>query len=267
LVRQAWEEKALPFTLAHPAIVVPLAWRRSRCIILSALVVGSMSPDFEYFFWLQTKRTIGHELVGIPLMCVPAGLAVLWLFHRFIKQELIDLCPRGIRLRLEPLRAPLAFTPLGRFVAILFCLAIGAITHIVWDDFTHAHGWFATHTALSQTPLFRLGDRTVRLYNALQYGCSIVGLTLLAWWTYAWLRHQPELGPLITTAPKAALQEWARPVFLLAVAASAALVYGLFFVQGGREYRLNCGLLFGISTAFVGLTVMGMLTELRARRS
>ena len=40
---------ALPFTLAHAAAVVPI-WRRGRSFLpLSALVVGCMAPDFEYF--------------------------------------------------------------------------------------------------------------------------------------------------------------------------------------------------------------------------
>jgi hypothetical protein len=40
----------MPFTLAHPAIVVPLALQR---LILSALIIGSMTPDLEYFIRLS----------------------------------------------------------------------------------------------------------------------------------------------------------------------------------------------------------------------
>src|SRR5581483_12465816 len=50
----------VPFTLAHPAAVLPL---RRRGLVFSALVVGSMAPDFEYFFGL--KRPISHTMPGI----------------------------------------------------------------------------------------------------------------------------------------------------------------------------------------------------------
>ncbi|NMD47764.1 MAG: DUF4184 family protein, partial [Propionibacterium sp.] len=37
----------MPFTFFHPAAVVPLL--RVRVLVPAALVIGAMSPDFEYF--------------------------------------------------------------------------------------------------------------------------------------------------------------------------------------------------------------------------
>jgi hypothetical protein len=37
----------MPFTLAHPAVVVPLSRQR---LFLSALVIGSMTPDLNILF-------------------------------------------------------------------------------------------------------------------------------------------------------------------------------------------------------------------------
>src|SRR3954451_141750 len=99
----------MPFTPAHPAIVVPLARRWPGCFILPALVVGSMSPDFEYFVYLRPIRTIGHDLVGIPLLCVPSGLALLWLFQRVMKRPMVLLLPRALRVRLLPHCDPIPF--------------------------------------------------------------------------------------------------------------------------------------------------------------
>src|SRR5579883_3328227 len=103
----------MPFTLAHPAIVVPLARWRPRVFPLTALVVGSMSPDFEYFVYLRPIRTIGHDLMGIPLLCVPSGLLVLLLFEYLMKRPMILLFPQAHRCRLLRSPAPLAFTPLS----------------------------------------------------------------------------------------------------------------------------------------------------------
>ena len=63
----------MPFTPAHAAIVVPLARRFPGPMVLPALIVGSLSPDFEYFVHMRPERSISHDLVGVPLMDVPLG--------------------------------------------------------------------------------------------------------------------------------------------------------------------------------------------------
>ena len=84
----------MPFTLAHAAAVIPLARRFPRRFSLPALVVGSLSPDFEYFVRLRPVRSISHDLIGIPLLCLPTGLVVLLVFDRIMKRPLIQLTPR-----------------------------------------------------------------------------------------------------------------------------------------------------------------------------
>ncbi len=64
----------MPFTLAHPAAAAPL---RRFGLVLSALVVGSMAPDFPYFLPGLPQDKFGHTLAGVFWFCVPAGLAVL----------------------------------------------------------------------------------------------------------------------------------------------------------------------------------------------
>jgi hypothetical protein len=39
----------MPFTFAHPAIVLPLKHLPKRWYSLTGLIIGSMTPDFEYF--------------------------------------------------------------------------------------------------------------------------------------------------------------------------------------------------------------------------
>src|SRR3954454_10119999 len=116
----------MPFTPAHPAIVVPLARRWPGVFVLPALVVGSMSPDFEYFVYLKPIRTIGHDLIGIPLLCVPSGLLVLLAFEFVMKGPLIQLLPGPYRRRLLPYSPPIPFFPPTRLLSILGSLALGA---------------------------------------------------------------------------------------------------------------------------------------------
>ncbi len=176
----------MPFTLAHPAVVVPLAHRFPRHLVLSALVVGSMSPDFEYFVSLRPVRTISHDLIGIPLLCVPSGLMLLWLFEHVVKRPMALLLPRALRVRLLPYCDPIAFLPAGRLLAIVGSLAIGAFTHIAWDSLTHENGWVVERWSLLSATLVP----GLRVFKALQHGSTLIGLALLAAWSSKWILAQ-----------------------------------------------------------------------------
>lgn len=43
----------MPFTFAHPAAVLPFAKKHSKHISVTALILGSMASDFEYFYTLD----------------------------------------------------------------------------------------------------------------------------------------------------------------------------------------------------------------------
>src|SRR6185295_14226025 len=116
----------MPFTfLAHQAPVLPLKLLRPAHVSGTALVIGSMAPDFEYFIRGQPFSTISHTLVGQVVFCLPLTFLVGWL----------------VRDLLGPL--------LGRFrpttpilsVRYLACALAGSLSHVAWDGFTHGDGW------------------------------------------------------------------------------------------------------------------------------
>lgn len=43
----------MPFTFAHPAIVLSFGIKKTKYLDLTALVIGSMAPDFEYFIYFN----------------------------------------------------------------------------------------------------------------------------------------------------------------------------------------------------------------------
>jgi hypothetical protein len=191
----------MPFTLAHPAIVVPLARRRRGRLVLPALVVGSMAPDFEYFAYLRPLRTIGHDLIGIPLLCVPAGLVALWLFEVVLKGPMVRLLPRDLRERLAPISGPIPFRPHCRLAMIVVSLAIGAFSHVAWDAFTHENGW-----AVERIPVL---SATVgpgwKACKILQHASTFAGLALVSYWSWRWLRdREPSPEPAGRALPERA---------------------------------------------------------------
>ncbi len=140
-----WQDLLLPFTLAHPAAVLP--FRRTRLLAFSALIVGSLAPDLPYFLIFSEKVRIGHTVRGLFLLCLPVGLAVLWLWHAVVKRPMASLAPEFVRQRISTEELQFRFWPISRFVVIVVSLLLGSSLHIVWDGFTHENGYFVKHWA------------------------------------------------------------------------------------------------------------------------
>ncbi len=181
----------MPLTPAHAAAVVPLG-RWKPYFWLSPLVVGSMAPDFVYFLYPQPSwRHFGHSPLGLVVFCIPAGLAVLYAFHRFCKRPLVLLLPRPVRAKLWPHCGAFPLVPLQRLAWICVLLFMGAITHVIWDGFTHDNGWAVVHFPLMKAVIITVVGHQIHLFGLLQYASSGLGLGLLAWWSWQWYRRVP----------------------------------------------------------------------------
>jgi len=169
----------MPFTLAHPAAVFPLA---QKPLQFSALVAGSVAPDLPYFMALTTSAGLGrfsHSATGSVFFCVPAGMLLLWLYHRVVKRPLMRLVPATHR-QLFPAAVRFAFGPASNAVWIVLSILIGAWTHLIWDAFTHPHGWAVERWPLLAQRLFTVDGFPITVFKLLQYGSSVVGLLALA---------------------------------------------------------------------------------------
>lgn len=178
----------MPFTLAHAVVCIPLA---RTGLIVSALVVGSLSPDFAYFFPVHRLGHFTHSFSGIFLFCLPMGLITFWIFHRFLKLPFLALFPSDHRRRLAPLISPLIFHPWRHLGMVVVSIAVGALTHIAWDSFTHVRGWCVENLTWLKLPLVDTPLGVLLTYTALKYASTLAGITVLAWWYFRWLRNAP----------------------------------------------------------------------------
>lgn len=170
----------MPFTLAHPAAVLPL--RRARMMRTVPLVIGAMAPDIPYYLpWRISKHIpqATHTLVGTFTIDLPIGLLLLLL----------------VWLLRAPLAAPLGpdgrakfFAALERFggrpsnwVLAPVSILIGSWTHLAWDSFTHPDGWMVSRISALSAPV-SFFSYTGELCHVLQYASSVFGLAVLAVW-------------------------------------------------------------------------------------
>ncbi|WP_293350691.1 MULTISPECIES: DUF4184 family protein [unclassified Microcoleus] len=171
----------MPFTIAHPIAAAPIWLLSKRKLDLLAIAIGTMIPDLQYFIALKPVRSIGHSFQGVFVEGIPCSLVLLLVFHLVFKHPLVALAPSQVADRLPPIKR-FSFFPLSRFLIIIASIAIGGISHIVWDDFTHSTGWFVVNFPLLQSKIVSLP-----LYKLLQYGSGIFGLCGLSIWFLVWL--------------------------------------------------------------------------------
>jgi hypothetical protein len=165
----------MPFTVSHIAVAPPLArWG----LIMSALVVGCMAPDFQYYLCLSTNNNWGHSPEGLVLFSLPVAFCVLWVFHQFLKRPLLGLVPLAHRRRLLPYAGSFAFWPAKRCFSILFSIAVGMLSHVLLDSFTHDYGFLTVRLPFLQRIVARVYGHDMPLCDLLQFVLSF-GLILV----------------------------------------------------------------------------------------
>ncbi len=186
----------MPFTLAHPIAAAPIWLCSKRRLDLPSLFVGSMIPDLEYFLALQPTRIIGHTLLGVLIQGLPCSIVLLLVTRYVLMRPFLALLPRQLAQRFPTLRG---YFPLQvkHLFNVVVSVVIGAVSHLVWDDFTHEGGWFVTHSKLLQSQLGSLP-----IYKLLQYGCGVIGVFALLLWLSIWLNQAKSRNRIETLAPR-----------------------------------------------------------------
>ena len=188
---------------------------RSQCwLCFDALVIGTMLPDLPYV--LSNNPVVGqqsHQWLGIFTYSLPWGLLVFVLWYWLFKSAAIALIQpwlyvpildntsaKAQALHHQILQHEVVQHPVGLwFVSWLkkqiifwlkavFGLLLGASTHLVWDGITHPDGFIAQQVWWLQysVDISYLGSMPVARF--LQYLTSVLGLILLIFYTWQWLR-------------------------------------------------------------------------------
>lgn len=237
----------MPFTLAHPVVVIPLR----RHADLTALVIGSMVPDLSHFTGLDINREITHHWLLWPLFALPVGLLVYLLFTRVMREPLLSLGPLGLVERLVP-RDRQPADP-GHWKRVLAGLLIGAASHLIFDRLTTLDPAFDWALPLLQ-PLVTVFGIGVSVQDLLRHGGALLGLGLIAVWIGRWWQGaarrplDPEdLGPLH-------LKPLSRALIMVLV---AIVVLGAALLAAMREDGLGTRHLIGqmVRTAMPATTL------------
>lgn len=238
----------MPFTPAHIAAILPLASsaRLRKTFDPWALALGAMIPDLpvltptpflDYQQWHSLRGILTHDVVAVVIL--------LGLLRQVLWEPLVALLPPALAVRAADLRP--AFDPLPVVAGAIG----GALTHVLWDSFTHEHGMRIWGWAWLDLPV----AGPVRTFVLLQYVSSVVGLAIVLWWSRRGLLRLAE------PSPPGRLQLSARARLAALTACAAGVVTGGLLWPLVSEPQPGSGLRALLSKSGAG-TLIGLAVVL-----
>lgn len=178
----------MPFTISHIAAVLPGQRPLRRLGLMSAAMIGSMVPDFGLLFPWPLSRAQTHGMLALLTFCLPTGLVAWALFQTVIKPAWSAVFPDSWRLRLLAEHPEVRLSHGQVWVGAAAAILGGALTHLVWDGFTHEGGRGVRLLPLLDDSAPGIAGRVLPLYRWLQHGSSVVGLGVVIWAAWRWTR-------------------------------------------------------------------------------
>ena len=217
----------MPFTFSHPALVLPFRYLPNRFYSLTGLIIGSMTPDFEYFLRMNVGSIYSHTFWGIFYFDLPVGIALCFIFHNVVRDQLVDHLPIRLRERFWDLKA---FDWNNFFrssrIIVFISIMVGAASHIFWDDFTHPLGYFVMRSISLRHKMAIVGFR-IPLYNILQGISTLLGGVIVC--IFIWGLPKTK----IKFAPKKDFY-WFFVIVIMALIMTVRFLYGLTIAKYGN---------------------------------
>jgi hypothetical protein len=150
----------MPFTISHAVAVLPV-------------VMPYFVPPHRGSGWSQSPT--GPFTIDLAM-----GLVAFALWRGVLQKPLSAMAPAWISSRLPVSRS----LQLRSAPWVIMSVTFGALTHVVWDTFTHRGRWGTRH--LSALNLIAGG---LPVYKWLQFGSGAFGLITLTLWCVGRLRR------------------------------------------------------------------------------
>ena len=165
----------MPFTISHAAAVLPFSRLLARWRLLSAVVIGAMAPDFGLFFPWRLQRVETHSAVALFTFCLPVGMATYWVFQYLVKAPVLEVLPDGAYARWRPFSSHADIASIRQWILVAFGVVAGAVTHLMWDAFTHENARGVRLIPWLEEPI-DIGAHHIRAIWLVQDGSSLIGL-------------------------------------------------------------------------------------------
>lgn len=169
----------MPFTFAHPAVVLPFNLAKKRWVSITGLMVGSVVPDFESFIMLKSQSKYSHTLAGMLWLDLPLAIVVCFVVHSLVKNPFINNLPAPLQ------RKFIRYQSFGwnryfkrHWKNIFVCIIIGEASHLFLDSFTAQEGYFVQKINFLHK-MIPYENRFMAVNSVLHYIISLLGILVL----------------------------------------------------------------------------------------
>lgn len=169
----------MPFTFSHPSIILPLLFLPRHWFSLTGLIIGYLTPDFEYFLRMRVQSEHSHAISGLFWFDLPLGILLSFVFHNIVRNSLYDNLPIILKSRLFIFKQFEWNTYFkNNWIVVIISTLIGATSHLFWDSFTHEYGYFVKISPLLATKI-SIFNLQVPIFKILQHSSTLLGAFIL----------------------------------------------------------------------------------------
>lgn len=190
-------------------MVLPIKARWPKYFSLTALVVGSMAPDFEFFIHFYPLRGPGHTLLGSLYFNLPLIFLTAVLFHYVVKKPLIYCLPGSLGSRFYAMADDKWSIATPRtFLVFTYSALVGMLTHFFLDAFTHPLQMFRNIAPSLMKHIFTIrfygAEYDVPAHNIIHLAVTIIGFGVIIYYIMklkpAAAGEKRQVGPLFRWA-------------------------------------------------------------------
>lgn len=243
----------MPFTFAHPAIM--LNQKNNRYFDFTALIIGTMAPDFEYFINFRPISIVGHTLLGQFYFNLPLILIIAFLYHRVLKTGVIDNLPKALNIRYDYLsKTTWEVKSFQRLWIVAYSAILGAFTHIFWDSFTHKHGFFVDRIAFLSSKLSFLSFE-ISVYKILQHGSTLLGFLLI----FVFLIRIMDKNPTEFSIKNSNFESFYRKLKFWGTSLFFAIIFMSFIIISMDKLLIGSIIISFINSSIIGVFISSVI--------
>ncbi|MEM7737241.1 MAG: DUF4184 family protein [Deinococcota bacterium] len=173
----------------------------------------------------------------------------LFIYHRLLKRPLLALLPPVIQHRVDV--DSFQLRTVRQVARATASILLGALTHIIWDSFTHISGTAVQVLPILQAPVGNFAGEPLYVYKFLQYASTVLGGFIVV----VWVGYVLWKGEARATSSAATYS----PIYLVSMLTLAMLtgfIYGAVVLnQQGWRHAVVQTVVTSMST-FAGLLVV-----------
>ncbi len=166
-----------------------------------------------------------HSAVALVSFCLPVGLITYWLFQLLIKSPIVEVLPEGPYARWRPYAAEADFHSLRQWLLAGAGILAGAVSHLIWDAFTHDGGRGVRMFPALDDSIIDIGRRHLPAIYVMQDLGSLIGLAAVLAMVFFGLRRGQQ-----AVVPKRLVARRERFAWLSIYALAAAIFSTAFYL-------------------------------------